>query len=66
MWYSRRPEPGEGIIVFLIMLLINIALLPIMGIVGIMSENEDDKAQGMVMLIIGIIIWGYVILNMGK
>lgn len=65
-WGYRRPSGGEALIALLIMLLINVIALPIMGIAGIMSEKEDEKVKGFFMLVIGIIIWGYVLLNMGK
>lgn len=65
-WGWRRPEPGEGLIALLLMLVINLLLLPVLGMAGIMSDNENEKVKGTIMLICGIIVWGYIIINWGK
>jgi len=63
MWGWRRPEPGEGLIALLLLLVINIALLPILGIAGLMSNDEGEKTKGAIILVIGIIIWMVILFN---
>lgn len=49
---------GVGIDGNIALVLMLIAALPIVGLVKIIKgENEDDKALGVVLLVIGIIVW---------
>ena len=50
MWWGwRRPEPGDGLIALLLMLVVYIALLPVRGIAGLMSSDEGEKTKGATM-----------------
>lgn len=66
MWGCRRPQPGDGLIALALLIIINLAALPILGLAGIMSDKEDEKVMGYIKLIAGIVVWGYILLNMGN
>lgn len=51
---GRGGLDGSG---YIALILMAIVALPIIGIYKIVTGNEDDKAIGTVLLIIGIIIW---------
>lgn len=51
---GRGRLDGSG---YIALILMAIVALPIIGIYKIATGNEDDKAVGTVLLIVGIIIW---------
>lgn len=57
MWGYRRHEPGDGLIAILLYLGFIIIAMPIVGLIGMCSNNETDKSQGTALFVIGIIIW---------
>lgn len=52
--FGRGGLDGSG---YIALILMAIVALPIIGIYKIATGNEDDKAVGTVLLIVGIIIW---------
>ena len=51
MWRGHRASGTEAIIAFVLMLCVWFLALPILGIAGIASHNEDEKAKGILCLI---------------
>ena len=58
---GRGSSDGSGSIA---MAIIAVVALPVVGLYKIVKGDEDDKALGAVLLVIGLIIW-IVILNLG-
>lgn len=61
---KNNNSSDDGAIGCLIMLIIGMVALPLVGIyLMVNGESDDAKAMGIVLLIIGIILWGGALLQ---
>lgn len=54
---SRKQGNNDGFTSVLALIFISIFAMPLVGIYFLTSKNDKDKAIGIVMLIVGVIIW---------
>lgn len=59
MWGYRRHRSDDGPIGCVIMLMIAVFLMPVVGIYMVAKGDDTQKGIGIVLTIIGFIIWVY-------
>lgn len=61
---ARRNSGGsDGAGSCLVLLAGILIAMPVLGIYLLTKGNDDDKAVGLILLVLGILIWGYVLIQ---